>query len=102
MKRLFYLMLVVLGTAAFTACSDDDDNNNGDGNSNDGNGTITMVTEGQNVKLIIHTLNEGDKVTIDWGDGLTETYQSAQGKYYEDIYNIIDVERNYTGSNHMN
>lgn len=99
MKHLFYLMLVVLGTAAFTACSDDDDENNGNNggdNGNDGNGTITMVTE-DDVNLIIYTLNEGDSITIDWGDGSNGTYQSEN----VNGYNTIEIEHNYLdNSNH--
>ena len=96
MKRLFYLMLVVLSTVVFTACSDDEDNNNGGDNGNDGNGTITMVTK-DDVNLTIYTLNEGDSITIDWGDGSTGTYQSEN----VNGYNTIEIEHNYLGnSNH--
>lgn len=79
MKRLFYLMLVVLGTMAFASCSDDDDNKGGnDGGSNyEGNGTITMVADDERIEFSIGTFKEGDEVTIDWGDGTVETFKSV-------------------------
>lgn len=84
MKHLFYLMLVVLGTAAFTACSDDDDNN-GDGNNN-GNGTITLTVEGTETDhLGVGFLREGEVITVDWGDGTIKTYESA-----------LDVDKQYS------
>ena len=76
MKRLFYLMLVVLGTAAFVSCSKDDDDNNGN---NGGNqtpvyhyGEITMINDGSDLLGYIFTFNLGDTITIDYGDGYVQ------------------------------
>ena len=96
MKRLFYLMLVVLGTAAFTACSDDDDNN-GDGNGNDEPiqtpvyhyGEITMISDDSNLSSAIYTFNVGDTITIDYGDGYVQ--QAVANESYEEYDNEGNV-----------
>lgn len=98
MKRLFYLMLVVLGTMAFVACSDDDENNNGgnDNNGGGGNGTITLVTEAEEIRYMnfgVSTFNEGDIVTIDWGDGITKSYKAERDEYGD---NSMDIDYYYT------
>ena len=104
MKRLFYLMLVVLGTMAFVSCSDDEENNGGnDGNnSGGGNGTITLVTEAEDISyqyFYIHTFNEGDIVTIDWGDGITKSYKAERDEVGDwSIY--LDYTYNDDKSNH--
>ena len=95
MKRLFYLMLVVLGTAAFTACSDDDDNN-GDGNNN-GEGVITVKIEDEIEFLWIGTSALGEVITVNWGDGTTENFVSAindDEELYSDF--VADLEHEYT------
>ena len=85
MRKLFYLMLVVLGTAAFVSCSKDDDNNGG-GNGNDGNGTITLTVEGTETDYLgVGTPREGEVISVDWGDGTVETYES-----------VLDVDKEYT------
>ena len=94
-------MLVVLGTMAFASCSDDDDNKGGnDGGGNyEGNGTITMVAEVDEIVFDITTLNEGDEVTIDWGDGTIETFKSVIDiDEEEDIiwYDVPGGEHTYT------
>ena len=77
MRKLFYLMLVVLSTAAFSACSDDDDNNGGD--NNNGEGVITAVVETEKVQFLwIGTSKEGETITVDWGDGNTDSLMTAK------------------------
>ena len=103
MKRLFYLMLVVLGTMAFVSCSDDDENNGGnDGNnSGGGNGSVTLVTEAEDISyqdFYISTFNEGDIVTIDWGDGVTKSYKAEKDEYGNNIY--LDYTYTDNKSNH--
>ena len=66
MRKLFSLMLVVLGTAALVSCSKDDDV------LREGEGEITFVTEMEGC-LYIETFNAGDRITIDWGDGKLNT-----------------------------
>lgn len=106
MKRLFYLMLVVLGTMAFVSCSDDDENNNGgnDGNNSDGgNGTITLVTEAEDISHYyfgIGTFNEGDIVTIDWGDGITKSYKTEERDEVGDWSIYLDYTYTDDKSNH--
>ena len=101
MKRLFYLMLVVLGTMAFVSCSDDDENNGGN-NNYEGDGSITMVTEDENIEFSISTLKEGDEATIDWGDGTIENFKSVIDKGDNPVGFAIDFEHSYTDgkSNH--
>ncbi len=75
MKRLFYLMLVVLGTMAFVSCSDDDENNGGEIDEPIERpvyhyGEITMVQQnGDELRMTVCTFNVGDTLTIDYGDG---------------------------------
>ena len=79
MKRLFYLMLVVLGTAAFVSCSKDDDGNNNGGDNNNGEGVITAVVETEKVQFLwIGTSKEGETITVDWGDGNTDSLMTAK------------------------
>lgn len=63
MKHLLHLLLAILGTAAFTACSDNKNNE----------GVITMVLESYYSdnydSLTIYTFNEGDEISIDYGNG---------------------------------
>ena len=60
MKHLLYLLLAILSIAA---CSDNKNNE----------GVITMVVEsyysGNNDSLTIYTFNEGDEISIDYGNG---------------------------------
>lgn len=96
MKRLFYLMLVVLGTAAFVSCSKDDDDNNGGGNNN-GEGVITVKIEDEIEFLWIGTSALGEVITVNWGDGTTENFVSAindDEELYSDF--VADLEHEYT------
>ena len=96
MKRLFYLMLVVLGTAAFVSCSKDDDDNNGGGNNN-GEGVITVKIEDEIEFLWIGTSALGEVITVNWGDGTTENFVSAindDEELYSDF--VANLEHEYT------
>ena len=96
MRKLFYLMLVVLGTAAFVSCSKDDDDNNGGGNNN-GEGVITVKIEDEIEFLWIGTSALGEVITVNWGDGTTENFVSAINDD-EDLYSdfVADLEHEYT------
>ena len=100
MKRLFYLMLVVLGTAAFVSCSKDDDNNNenNEGGNNNGEGVITVKIENEINSLWIGTSALGEVITVNWGDGTTENFISAVNDN-EELYSdfVADLEHEYTG-----
>lgn len=82
MKHLVYLMLIVLGTAAFTACSDNKNNE----------GVITMVLEsyynGNYDSLTIYTFNEGDEISIDYGNGYAPIVISTK---LEEDHNGISI-----------
>ena len=79
MKRLLYLMLVVLGIATFVSCSKDDDGNNNGGDNNNGEGVITAVVETEKVQFLwIGTSKEGETITVDWGDGNTDSLMTAK------------------------
>lgn len=96
MRKLFYLMLVVLGTAAFVSCSKDDDDNNGGGNNN-GEGVITVKIEDEIEFLWIGTSALGEVITVNWGDGTTENFVSAindDEELYSDF--VADLEHEYT------
>ena len=102
MKRLFYLMLVVLGTVAFVSCSDDDENNGG-GEIDEPieepvyhYGEITMTTNsyyGDNMlSLTISTFNNGDTLSIDYGDGYIQENAIAEYGSLEIKYGYSDNE----------
>ncbi len=96
MRKLFYLMLVVLGTAASVSCSKDDDDNNGGGNNN-GEGVITVKIEDEIEFLWIGTSALGEVITVNWGDGTTENFVSAindDEELYSDF--VADLEHEYT------
>lgn len=96
MKHLVYLMLIVLGTAAFVSCSKDDDDNNGGGNNN-GEGVITVKIEDEIEFLWIGTSALGEVITVNWGDGTTENFVSAindDEELYSDF--VADLEHEYT------
>lgn len=96
MRKLFYLMLAVLGTAAFVSCSKDDDDNNGGGNNN-GEGVITVKIEDEIEFLWIGTSALGEVITVNWGDGTTENFVSAindDEELYSDF--VADLEHEYT------
>lgn len=76
MKRIFILLMVAMCATMFTACSKDDDKNPLDDNGGNGSkeGMITMVADKgvEEIRLWIEAFNEGDIITIDWGDGNVE------------------------------
>ena len=98
MRKLFYLMLVVLGTAAFVSCSKDDDDNNG------GNqepvyhyGEITMVQKvptsyDNEISIEINTFNAGDTITIDWGNGHIQQVVTNENGMIDLDYTYSDRE----------
>ena len=114
MRKLFYLMLVVLGTAALVACSKDDDNNNGGGNGNDKPiqtpvyhyGEITMINDAHRyyenkISLTINTFNVGDTITIDYGDGYVHQAVAESDEEYYNEGNLIkrgEIDLGYTYS----
>ena len=94
MRKLFSLMLVVLGAAALVSCSKDDD----DDVLREGEGEITFVTEANfdGIDLQVYTFDEREVITINWGDGIEKKYVSVIGEAddeygentYEDYYKI--------------
>ena len=103
MRKLFSLMLVVLGAAALVSCSKDDD----DDVLREGEGVITFVTKAksftsENDCLYLETFNEGEKITVDWGDGWgEEEYVSVKNEYKDEdgeieVYYEINAQHTYT------
>ena len=80
MRKLFYLFMVAMCATMFTACSKDDDKDPLDDNGGNGSkeGMITMITENDGIGMDIETFNEGDIITIDWGDGTVEEFKSVE------------------------
>ncbi len=80
MRKLFYLFMVAMCATMFTACSKDDDKDPLDDNGGNGSkeGMITMIAESDKIKVHIETFNEGDIITIDWGDGTVEEFKSVE------------------------
>ena len=82
MKHLLHLLLAILGTAAFSACSDNKNNE----------GVITMVVEsyysGNYDSLTIYTFNEGDEISIDYGNGYAPIVISTK---LEEDHNGISI-----------
>ena len=77
MKRLSYLMLVVLGTMAFAGCSRDEVN------------IITMVSESTDCNFMLRTDTRSEhniSVTVDWGDGTKKRYSSAPSQFLDHTY----------------
>ncbi len=100
MRKLFYLFMVAMCATMFTACSKDDDKNPLDDNGGNGSkeGMITMIAEDDKIEVDIETFNEGDIITIDWGDGTVEEFKSVEE--YDDwdedgedeIYYVISID----------
>ncbi len=100
MRKLFYLFMVAMCATMFTACSKDDDKNPLDDNGGNGSkeGMITMIAEDDKIGVDIETFNEGDIITIDWGDGTVEEFKSVE--IYDDwdedgegeIYYVISID----------
>ncbi len=78
MRKLFYLFIVAMCATMFTACSDDDkDPLDDDGEGKEG--VITMTTEETDILWLgVETFNEGEIITIDWGDGNVEELKSFE------------------------
>ncbi len=76
--------MVAMCATMFTACSDDDDKDPLDDDGEGKEGVITMVYEDEDAGLWIgvETFNEGEIITIDWGDGNVEEFKSI--RIYED------------------
>jgi len=100
MRKLFYLFMVAMCATMFTACSDDDDKDPLDDDGEGKEGVITMTTEETYIHLGVETFNEGEIITIDWGDGSKEEFKSF-GIIYEDengkekIYYTIGNDEDY-------
>ena len=95
MKQIFILLMVAMCATMFTACSKDDDKNPLDDNGGNGSkeGMITMIAEDDKIKVNIETFNEGDIITIDWGDGDMEEFKSVEEYYEEDeIHYVISID----------
>ena len=108
MKKLFYLFMVAMCATMFTACSDDDDKDPLDDDGEGKEGVITMTTEKTYIHLYVATFNEGDIITIDWGDGDPEEFKSF--KVYKDwdedgedeihyVLSTDDIEHKYSNKN---
>ncbi len=104
MKKLFYLFMVAMCATMFSACSDDDKDplkEEEEGKE----GVITMTTEETDIDLYVATFNEGDIITIDWGDGNVEEFKSIRiygywdGQWYEDDNGYTESEIHYVISN---
>jgi len=102
--------MVAMCATMFTACSDDDKDplkEEEEGKE----GVITMVYEDEDAGLWIgvETFNEGEIITIDWGDGNVEEFKSF--KVYKDwdedgedeIHYVLstddDIEHEYSNKN---
>ncbi len=108
MRKLFYLFMVAMCATMFTACSDDDDKDPLDDDGEGKEGVITMTTEKTYIHLYVATFNEGDIITIDWGDGDPEEFKSF--KVYQDwdedgedeihyVLSTYDIEHEYSNKN---
>ncbi len=105
MRKLFYLFMVAMCATMFTACSDDDDKDPLDDDGEGKEGVITMTTEKTYIHLYVATFNEGDIITIDWGDGDPEEFKSF--KVYQDwdedeihyVLSTDDIEHKYSNKN---
>ena len=105
MKKLFYLFMVAMCATMFLACSDDDDKDPLDDDGEGKEGVITMTTEKTYIHLYVATFNEGDIITIDWGDGDPEEFKSF--KVYQDwdedeihyVLSTDDIEHKYSNKN---
>ena len=101
--------MVAMCATMFTACSDDDDKDPLDDDGEGKEGVITMTTEETYIHLYVETFNEGEIITIDWGDGDPEEFKSF--KVYKDwdedgedeIHYVLstddDIEHEYSNKN---
>ena len=108
MRKLFYLFMVAMCATMFTACSDDDDKDPLDDDGEGKEGVITMTLEETYIHLGVETFNEGEIITIDWGDGNVEEFKSI--RIYEDwdedgedeihyVLSTDDIEHEYSNKN---
>ena len=108
MRKLFYLFMVAMCATMFTACSDDDDKDPLDDDGEGKEGVITMTLEETYIHLGVETFNEGEIITIDWGDGDPEEFKSF--KVYQDwdedgedeihyVLSTYDIEHEYSNKN---
>ena len=109
MKKLFYLFMVAMCATMFLACSDDDDKDPLKEEEEGKEGVITMTLEETYIHLGVETFNEGEIITIDWGDGNVEEFKSI--RIYEDwdedgedeIHYVLstddDIEHEYSNKN---
>jgi len=101
--------MVAMCATMFTACSDDDDKDPLDDDGEGKEGVITMTLEETYIHLGVETFNEGEIITIDWGDGNVEEFKSF--KVYKDwdedgedeIHYVLstddDIEHEYSNKN---
>ncbi len=100
--------MVAMCATMFTACSDDDDKDPLDDDGEGKEGVITMTTEETYIHLYVETFNEGEIITIDWGDGDPEEFKSF--KVYKDwdedgedeihyVLSTDDIEHEYSNKN---
>ena len=100
--------MVAMCATMFTACSDDDDKDPLDDDGEGKEGVITMTLEETYIHLGVETFNEGEIITIDWGDGNVEEFKSI--RIYEDwdedgedeihyVLSTDDIEHEYSNKN---
>ena len=101
--------MVAMCATMFLACSDDDDKDPLDDDGEGKEGVITMTTEETDILWLgVETFNEGEIITIDWGDGNVEEFKSF--KVYKDwdedgedeihyVLSTDDIEHEYSNKN---
>ncbi len=71
--------MVAMCATMFLACSDDDDKDPLDDDGEGKEGVITMTIEETGIQWLgVETFNEGEIITIDWGDGTVEEFKSVK------------------------
>ena len=78
------------------SCSKDDEKDLP--NEENKEGVITMGTEEKEVYLKVCSFNEGDVITIDWGDGRIEEFKTEESYDDDEVYYGIpeEAEHNYS------
>lgn len=89
MKKIF-MLLVAIAAMVFVSCSKDDDDEN---LLNNEEGVVTMVTQakeilntGYNDDFCVYSFDEGDIITIDWGDGKQEEFKTVVEDGSDEFY----------------